>query len=370
MRVDEQLVLSVADSFADAAFTGNWLSALSVLARVTCSQAGQMIGVGSENSVPFNLVTEFGKNYASDFVEMGGCDPSINPFIRVGMSAPPLQAVSSADFMTRHDHLHNLFLVEHARRYDSAYVCLMNLIKIPDLVIGLSVVQSSKQGPLNAQNKAVFSSIAPHVRAAVRTQIAMEHQGAALMAGTLEALSLTAFICDRQGMVRAMTPSAELLASAGSLLKIKNGLLHSVRPLETRVLTNAIMHATGGLTKVGMPVSSTILIRDQLAQPLVLEVLVLPRRDFTFGFEPRALVIVRGSQPNANGVQLLLCTAYGLTTAEVDVAVRLVEGQSPGMIAAERNASIGTVRVQIRSIYEKLGVNRFSEFATKVNQLR
>lgn len=79
---------------------------------------------------------------------------------------------------------------------------------------------------------------------------------------------------------------------------------------------------------------------------------------------------MRGSQPNASGVRLLLGTAYGLTAAEVDVAVRLVEGQSPEQIAAARSASVGTVRAQIRSIYEKFGVNRFSEFVTKVNQLR
>lgn len=158
MRVDEQLWISAADAFNGAAFTGDWLGALSGLARITGSMAGQMIGFGSADALAFNLVTEFGNNYMADFVAMGGNDININPFLRAATVAPVLKTLSSVDFMTKKERLTNSFLAEHTRRYGAADLSLVKLIEEPDLVVGLSVIQSVNQGPLDARRKRLFSS--------------------------------------------------------------------------------------------------------------------------------------------------------------------------------------------------------------------
>jgi DNA-binding CsgD family transcriptional regulator len=370
MRIDEQVWLSMADAFSVAPFTGDWSAALSGLANVTGSMAGQMIGFGSADSLAFNLVTEFGNNYMEDFVAMGGHDVNINPFLRTATVAPVLKILSSVDFMTRKERLCNPFLVEHTRRYGAADLTLVKLIEEPDMVVGLSVIQSTSQGPLDATRKEMFSSLVPYVRAAVRTQIALENQGAAMLAGALDTLSLTAFICDRRGAVKAMTPSAEAMLGEQSLLKIKQGLLTSVFPADARSLTDAISNAAGGLVAGRLPVSSKLIIHDQFTLPSVLQILALPHCDFSFGFDPRVLVVVNGAQPKHDIVRDVLTAGYELTLAEVDVVLRLIEGQAPEQVARERKAAIGTVRAQIRSIYEKLGVNHFYEFAARINQLR
>src|SRR5690606_21980999 len=100
------------------------------------------------------------------------------------------------------------------------------------------------------------------------------------------------------------------------------------------------------------------------------EVLSVPQRENSFCFEPRALVVVRSAPPDPDRMRILLRAAYGLTTAEVEVALGLAEGQSPESIAALRNASVATVRKQIRFIYDKLDVHRQSELIARINQLR
>src|SRR5690606_7768458 len=112
---------------------------------------------------------------------------------------------------------------------------------------------------------------------AVKAQIALEHKGAELLAGALEALSLTVFIFNAQGSVCAMTPSAELMLSEGRLLKLKSGSLHCMRPTDTHLLTNAVMQAAGRLATSSKPQSSEIIIHDFKKQPYVLQVLTLPR---------------------------------------------------------------------------------------------
>lgn len=368
--IDEEIVLSAADGFNEAAFTGNWLGALSALARATDSRIGQLVGFGSPQAAQFNWVTELGLDYLEEFLALDGANPEVNPFVRAASMTTPLQTVSSAEILTPQELKRNYFIAVHSKRHDLQHICLTPLIKDHQLEVGLAVIRTANQGEIKSQQRAAFAAIAPHVRTAVRTQIALENQGAALMAGALEAISLTAFICDRQGTVRAMTPFAESLVSNGNLLKLKRNSLNATTSVETRTLADAIMRATGGLTTLEIPASSTILVRDKLAQPSVVQILALPQRYFSFGFEPRALVIVRTKQPNDDSARILMTTVYGLTSAEVDISIRLVDGKSPEQIAIERNASLGTVRAQIRSIYDKCGVNRFSEFAAKLNQLR
>jgi hypothetical protein len=64
-------------------------------------------------------------------------------------------------------------------------------------------------------------------------------------------------------------------------------------------------------------------------------IIPLPARDWSFGFEPRVLVVVRGMQTNPDRLRGLLPLLYGLTAGG--------NRQSPDAIAASRRTSIGTV---------------------------
>lgn len=370
MQVSEESWLSVVDAFSDAPLTGNWIHALSLLGDATGSRSGELIGLGSENTVPFNWASDLDESYSDSFIEMGGGDPAENPFVRAGLQAPVLKALSSEDFLTRQERRRNCFVTEQTRLYDVSYVCLTNLIKEPDKLVGLAVLRSRSQGEITDSQREIFASIAPHVRAAVRMQMSLEHQGAALVAGTLEALSLAVFVCDRRGRVKSMTPDAEALLNNSSHLTLKNGLLSSARGPETRSLKDAITAAAAGITGFGEPVATTLVMGDPAASPIVLDILPVPRRDFVFGFEPRVLVVVKGTKSDADQVKTLLARLYQLTAAEAEVAMGLVDGETPEHISAARGSSVGTVRAQIRTIYSKCGINRCSELIAKVNQLR
>jgi DNA-binding CsgD family transcriptional regulator len=62
--------------------------------------------------------------------------------------------------------------------------------------------------------------------------------------------------------------------------------------------------------------------------------------------------------------------AAGLSRAEAVVADHLARGLTPHEIAAALNKSVGTIRVQLRSIYAKLGVNRQSQLMRVVDAMR
>jgi DNA-binding CsgD family transcriptional regulator len=91
----------------------------------------------------------------------------------------------------------------------------------------------------------------------------------------------------------------------------------------------------------------------------------LPSQQWALPFAPRALVMVRGATPPARTAAMLR-RAYRLTLAEADIAVRLASGAARAEIAAARGVSTETLKVQLRSIYEKTGCSREAQLVRLV----
>ncbi len=66
----------------------------------------------------------------------------------------------------------------------------------------------------------------------------------------------------------------------------------------------------------------------------------------------------------------MLTEFFGLTQREGDVAAQLSYGKNVGAIAACNGVSVGTVRVQLKAIFRKMGVVSQVELVSKVHGLR
>ena len=83
MLRDDDHWLAVTDAFYSAALSQQgWYQALEGLAHATGSANGELIGLGANAAVPFNIFTNIDPAFVTDFVAAGGGDPALNP--RVG----------------------------------------------------------------------------------------------------------------------------------------------------------------------------------------------------------------------------------------------------------------------------------------------
>lgn len=368
--VGEEDWLSIVDAFNAAALEqGSWLDALAGLAAATGSRSGQLIAFGSSAVSQFNWLTEVDPAWLEALVAAGGTDPSCNPRLAAGIRAPALQLLTDADVISPEERRRNPIYADFLDSHDVPFIGATSLIKESRQVVGLAVLRSHAQGEIDADQQRVFASIAPHVRSAVRTQIALEGNGAQVLTGAFESLILPVFICDGSGHVRALTKGAEELVSAGDGLSLSQQRLGTARAEETASLAAAIRRAAIGLLQPGEPPMTTLLVHRDAGSFLVLDVISLPRRPYSFDFEPRVLVVARSSQPDPRRSRLLLQAAYGLTPAEAEVALQMASGHPPEAIAAARNVSVGTVRSQIRTIYSKLNVRRQIELVARLREL-
>jgi DNA-binding CsgD family transcriptional regulator len=369
LNSDEQ-ALALADLFYGAALeTNSWHAALDAFAAATGSRIGELITLGSNATVPINLMTNTDPELQADFVAQGGGNPAINPRVNAGINAPVLKVLAESDFISREEHSVHPHYQEFARPWDIPYICLTTLDRRDGLLVGLAVCRSEREGHISTAEREIFSTFAPHVRAAVRMQMRLEHDGVKLLTGMLETLSLPAFMCDRAGRVQSLTPAAEAIAVRGEVLQIKGGQLQATNDSDHRSLITAIEGAVLGAT-LGDRMPRSVIVRGARdAAPLILDVIRLPARGFELEFGARVLIVPQGGGSGEARRRALLQTIYKLTAAETDVAMQLSQGRTADIIAAERGVAIATVRAQIKTILAKFGMTRQVELVARLGQL-
>lgn len=363
-----QAATVAAEAFAAAPFeAGGWDTALKVLARQTCSSRTQLLGIGGPHAIPFNWTTDVLDGFIEGFVRIGGGDPSIN--WRVAATRAPLEVSSEVDYArVRQGMKRSNIYDDFAEHYEATYGCQAVLLQEQGMFIGLAALRSRADGPTSEEERAIFGAAAPHVLSAIRMQRALDHQGARLVSGSLEAMQTAAFVCDGSGRVAALTLMAERWLGTHSSLRLVGGRLSAVRPSEDRIFQKAL----GAVLESGEPALPRRfwLGGDYVDDKVHLcEIFALPRREWSFGFEPRALVTIRAPRDLAPEHEVLVSHALGLTKAEADVAVRVARGQSREEIAQERGTSPETVNSQFRTIFRKAGVRREGELIALLNKL-
>jgi DNA-binding CsgD family transcriptional regulator len=327
--------------------------------------------MGEGGRMPLNMLTGVDPGLPAAFVEAGGADPRVNPRRRAGIARPPLTVLAESDFITPDEYKRDSHYQEFAVPWDVPYICLTTLERRQNLLVGLAVIRTRRQGHIDTHGRKAFATIAPHVRAAVRTNLALADHADALLSDSLDALSLPAFICDQRGVVRRLTPAAEALVSAGGGLQLKTGRLAAQDAVEAAALSDAIAAMTAE-RRAGADAHRVVVLRSVAAgqSALVLDVIPLPGHRLTFSFDARVLVLVRGH--GAAGAQrraAILQSVYGATAAETEIALQLFAGKTPEAIAVDRGVSIGTVRVQIKALLAKAGVGRQVELVARLGQL-
>jgi DNA-binding CsgD family transcriptional regulator len=367
---DDEHWLELTDGFQQAAIDGgSWYDALSAFAKATGSQHGQLMCARDDGTMPLNLLTDVDPALPAAFTAAGGTDPRINPRRRAGIARPPLTVLAESDFITPDDYKRDAHYQEFAVPWDVPYICLTTIERRQDLLVGLAAIRSRRQGHIDAEGRRAFASIAPHVRTAVRTNLALAERGDARLSDVFEALSIPAFICDRAGVVRRLTPAAETLVASERGLTLKLGRLTAQKPAEAGALGDAIC-AAASERRAGAPAGRLVVVHPSApdAAPLAIDVISLSSRGPSFTFDARVLVLVRGSADDKRRAAILQ-SVYGMTRAETEIALQLCSGKTPEAIAGARNVSVGTVRAQIKALLEKAGVNRQIELVSRLSQI-
>lgn len=343
-----------------------WLDALQAMADATGSLRGQLIGIGGPRHVPFNWVNDLPTKALEDFLKIDGGSPTVNYRVAASVTSALGEIAYDPDYSNAISSLETDVYLDFCETYDIPYGAQAKLVEDEGL-IGLAILRSHRDGPTDETALAAFTAASSYAGAAVRIQFALERQAGRLVAGTLEAMDIAAFVIDGTGAVCAMTPHGETLVRGGDGLRVIDGQLCAAWPSDRMRLDMAVARAlaceerhshAGVLLRAGAAGSETLLV----------SLITLPGQPWSFNFRPRVIAVAKRPRPRGRGA-VLLTDLFQLTPAETAVALLVAEGKSRAEIAAERRVSSATVMAQLKSIFHKTGVTREAALVARLRDL-
>lgn len=351
----------LSNQFSDAAIgIGSWYNALESFASYTGSMRGQLIGIGGPNSIPFNMVTNVSDDALNEFVDIDGGSPLINPRVAASIHAQTMEVVGDREYDAVTPHLKTQDYIDYNHKWDMPFGCQTTILNENGLLIGAAVLRSSADGRTDEVALARFAQIAPEILKSVRLTMALDSQGTALVANSLELMTIPALICDSMGKVCALTASAEAQIISNSEIDLERGELKLKNPiLQSKLI--------GSFTKVALwqgQQEISVRSNNEAKPPFIIKINPLPKAAWNFGFVPKFLISLHfeNKLPRLENIQ----STYGLSYTEASVALYIAMGQSRDQIARKRGVSDDTIRTQLKIIYSKLGINREAELILKI----
>lgn len=256
-----------------------------------------------------------------------------------------------SDEQVSHSEYYQDFLIANGGRYQGGWVLENNGKR------QISLALHRRKARFEREELRPWESVAQHARQAVSlgAVLAPSLARGELLRPAIDHRGMVCLMVDSNGRVLDCSTAAVSLLESGGVLRLGHqGQVTTVSREETTRLHNLIVAAAAGRTGGGMRLAGHWLVQ-------VVPSGVTQQNPFDPRFAHCALIFVTPPKaPGAadwRGIQLVL----GCTRAEAEVAADLVSGMSPSEIAARRNASLNTVRTQIRMLLERTDLHRIAE---------
>ncbi len=232
------------------------------------------------------------------------------------------------------------------------------------------VSRAASAGNFGKKERALCQLLLPHIKSAIRLRSLIDVAEAERMlyAGTLERLSVGAVILDKKGKILRTNHAAAAILAERDGLSTVNGVLQAAYGSENRELHALIERAIKGATKGERAstkpqlVSGMSLTRNSGKPNLGIVVRTAPLTEWSESPErPAVIVIIRDIEQKLQASQGILKRLYGLTPAESNLVLKLLEGLTVDEASERLHISRNTVRCQLRGIFAKTGVTRQTE---------
>jgi len=235
------------------------------------------------------------------------------------------------------------------------------------------VLRSPRAGPLDGDETArLTTSLNGHLRraAALHHKLAAARPNGRLLEAAVDQLSFGILVVDGRGKVLTASQTAQDMLHTGDALIERNGVLKARHRDDNERLTHALAAVTQ-FKRLGA--SDCIRLSRQSGKPAYIA-MVAPLTEAvdlaSMGGDQAALILINEpEQKGAPSLHKALEQAFGLTPAEARTAALVGSGLAPQDVADQLGITVGTVRCELKSVFEKLAISRQSELAALVVRL-
>ncbi len=354
---EDQLGALIEMIYTSAFEEGGWDALLQTLRmQFRAAEASMVAFDGVEGCPPFTSSTldaESLKPYSAYFHMLDPVFPANHWKIQKKPEHPggfPIEAI-----MERTDWINSEFYCDFIRRCDMG-LPLTSILHQTEQAFAYFVVHRPVPGEdYDEEEINLLRTLAPHLNRGLR--IYRELTGARAKAGLFEtAIDMLAatFQLDHAGRVLSLNKKAETLLCENSPLTVLNGRLAARHPPDNARLAAALVPPAPGA-----PPPELVLRGPACCHSVQLTITPVNGSAIPLFFDAthtaRVALLVT-AVPLGPSIQSLIAR-FGLTQAEAEITLLLLEGAKAPQIALHRDTSTGTVNSQIKHIYAKTGAD-------------
>ncbi len=230
----------------------------------------------------------------------------------------------------------------------------------------IALARSQDRGPVTSEEAQDLERLMP---VANRSLYLIHRLRETQVRGLFDGLSAThtaAVLLNRDGRVGRITPQAERLFNID--FNVKDSTLWSAHAASNARLGDLSKRAR--TREDGAPLAPFLVHRFSDSRPILAQPIFV--RGAGLDLMSNASIVLFLTTPgqtemiDEQNLQLL----FGLSRAEAQIAHLLAEGLDPQQIAERRGVSVGTIRVQMKHIFQKANVHRQSELIKAIAEMR
>lgn len=355
-----KLLNCVSSIYSASGNQAGWQHALQEIVTLTGATTGVYFAVNSED-LATDVSTDIG--YKPEDVILYQSDYGAQNDIRFQYmhNLIPGQVFREYEFVTDQQAYSDSKWIQYQQEHYGLYWCMCAQISPHSLwqdIIAVNRLETS--GPHTDEEKEHLQLLLPHLSKSLelhRTVSQLEQRYGAVLS-VLDKLLVGLIILDPKGRVIIANTAAKRTAEESGSYKISPaGSLKITLPSRNAELQIAFKAAAKTAQATGLDQGRQMVIpKHQQHGCLLLE--LMPIRDDGFSdsdnIQGVALFIIdpeRSELINPQG----LVKIFDLTPAEADITQKLVQGASVQTISDTRNASVQTVRSQLKSLFNKTG---------------
>lgn len=238
------------------------------------------------------------------------------------------------------------------------------LVHTPARFSELVVARHERHGIVTDKEIEVMQLLLPHLRRAVTISNVFEVRSieCGRLSQILDALPQGIFLTDSEGVIQHVNKVAEDMLCSGAIVYSANGILGVRCPTAAVNLREAIRVAAQDETALDRN-GLEIALADSTTDSQFAHVLPMNGSDLRVMVQPAAtaMILISDSKLDSTVMERRLRQRFGLTKAEVQVALALLEGGGRSAVAERLYISDTTVRTHLMHIFEKTGVHRQAE---------
>lgn len=225
----------------------------------------------------------------------------------------------------------------------------------------------ARRGRFEAAEKAVIEALVPHLQRAAQFGAKLNQGRMEGMLDAFDELACASIALDFRGRVlRANEASAAVI---GDALRIGRDGIAAADP-EANAKLQRLLGGVLDAGKVNVPRAEwAVAVPRKGGRPLVAYAMPVKGAALDIFQPAKALLMLVDPAYHRDRAAPVLREIFGLTAAEAQLAMSLGRGKELAQIAAERGVSLMTLRVQLKSVFEKTETHRQAELVALIAKL-